>query len=98
MIVKVKVLQNWFDVASIYTGDASNAYPLAFYNNSSITDDLQSGQEVEIPNTIAINQKNKKYLEARNLQPATGLTLEQTQYDKPLGIGEMVINSSFIVR
>ncbi|OWP84353.1 hypothetical protein BWK59_05885 [Flavobacterium davisii] len=98
MTVKVKVLQNWFDLASIYTGDASNAYQLAFHNNSSITDDLQSGQEIEIPNNITINQKDKKYLHARNLQPATGLTLEQKEYDKPLGIGEMVINSSFIVR
>lgn len=99
MTVTVLVLQSWFDLAIQHTGSVTNAYKIAFANGErSITDNPVSGEKIVIPDTVVIFKKEIEYLKGKTAIPATGLTLaELEQFKPPVGIGTMIIGSTFIV-
>lgn len=96
--VKVLSGQSLFDIANQYTGDAINTYPIAKANGKSITDDLNVGEIIIIPNEVVIASRELKYLTSLEIKPATGITLEHGTILTPeLGIGTMAIETTFIV-
>lgn len=92
------VLQTWFDIAIQYTGDATNAFVIAANNNSAITDTPVAGATILIPADVVINNKEVKYLDSKEMIPATGITKDGLEEISPtLGIGTMAIGTTFIV-
>lgn len=94
---KVFDKQSWFDVAIYLFGDASKAMDLALLNQASITDDLISGQLIFYDDL----EKNKLVINSMSSNqsiPATAINKlkmnESVVFD---GIGEMIIESTFIV-
>lgn len=99
MTVTSLVLQTWFDIANQHTGSVMNAYTIAFANGGrSITDDITPGEQIIIPDGIPILKKEVQYLENKKAIPATGITSADLEAINPtLGIGTMIIGSTFIV-
>ncbi|WP_163401404.1 hypothetical protein [Flavobacterium fluviatile] len=99
MTATVLVLQSWFDLAIQHTGNVTNAFALALANGErSVTDDPVSGEQIVIPDSMTIYKKEVDYLKSKTAIPATGITQDQLeQFKPPVGIGTMVINSTFIV-
>lgn len=97
--MKVKALQSWFDISILYTGTANNAFEIAKANNKSVTDDPKVNDEIIIPSEIKIESKIIQYYNAREIEPATGLSINDINIiTKPDGIGYMKIGSTFLVR
>ncbi|EKT3967120.1 hypothetical protein [Flavobacterium psychrophilum] len=95
----VLVLQSWFDISTLYTGNALNAFAIANANNRSVTDDLVPGEILDIPSNLLIDNKVLQYYEARLIVPATGFTKENIELFNPqLGIGKMAIGLTCIIR
>ncbi|MDN3671515.1 hypothetical protein QWY99_22190 [Flavobacterium branchiarum] len=99
MTVTVLVLQSWFDLAVQHTGSVMNAYELALANGDrSVTDDPISGEQIIIPSNITILKKETVYLKSKTAILATGITKGQLdQLTPPIGIGTMIVGSTFIV-
>lgn len=93
------VLQSWFDISIKHTGNVLNAFDIALANDQSITDKIDVNAIIVIPDNLLLNNKELQYYNARNINPATGLTLtnENMVIGKEIGIGAMVIGSTFIV-
>lgn len=90
--------QSLFDIAIQYTGDVINTYALALANGKSVTDKLTVGELIVIPDGLVIATKEMKYLSSLEIVPATGVTKDQESVLIPdLGIGTMVIGSTFII-
>lgn len=90
----VKQGQSFLDKVTQLTGNYENAIAAAILNNRSITD------TVAISETINVNGvTNKRVLEFFNQtsEPATVLTMAQIDAIENIGIGEMIIGSTFIV-
>ena len=85
--------QSLFDIAIQTTGDASAAFELAVANGISITDELETGQELT-PVNMAVKEITGYYAN-RRLKPATGLTEMEIPID---GIDFMGIEIDFIIR
>ncbi len=91
--------QTWSDVSILATGTADYAFAIALANGLSVTDKLVSGSSIHIPEGLEIQSRDLQFYQARNLAPATGVTLaEMPLLDTDPGIGEMIIGTSFIVR
>ena len=93
-----KVLQGQtiFDVALIYFGDISKFWQIAQANNLNITDELQSGTIIQIPN-LTIDSDSKKianYFQTRNalLPIATNAQLSVSE-----GIENWAIEYDFVI-
>lgn len=90
--------QSLFDIAIQYTGDVINTYAIALANSKSITDKLNTGETIFIPNALTKATRELKYLNSLGIIPATGITVDQDSVLIPeLGIGTMTIGSTFIV-
>ena len=72
--MKVTVLdrQSSFDIAVQALGSTEAAFSLALLNNLSVTDDLETGQELILP--VGTNKEIVSYYTSRRLKPATGIT------------------------
>ena len=70
--IKVSENQSLLDFSIQTAGDASAAFALALANDISITDELQTGQEL-IPAGMAAKEITDYYTN-RKLKPATGIT------------------------
>jgi hypothetical protein len=71
MIVRAADRQTFYDLAIQYTGVAENAAAIALTNGRSPTDDLEAGEEMEIPDGLPVKQEIADYYAARKLIPAT---------------------------
>ncbi|GIZ10291.1 hypothetical protein [Flavobacterium sp. UMI-01] len=99
MKVTALILQSWFDIAIRYTGSATNAFAIAFDNGFSVTDDIAPGQTILIKDSIPISNKEVSFFTSKEIIPATGInSIDLEIISPPLGIGEMRIGSTFIVR
>jgi hypothetical protein len=100
MTVTALVLQTWFDIAVYHTGSVGNAYAIAFANGGrSVTEDPEPGEQIIIPIELSILKKEVQYLENKKAIPATAITVGELEIINPeLGIGQMAIGSTFIVR
>lgn len=90
--------QTWFDVANYLFGDASKAVELSLFNNQNITEDLKAGQIIIYQSEV---EKNKLVIQsmAQNKSiPATAIDELTINIPVDHGIGEMAIESTFIVR
>ena len=92
--MKLRVLdrQSIFDLAVQALGSVEAAFALALENGLSLTEDLTAGQPV-----IIAGEKSKAiadYYTAKQLKPATGITLEEQKQE---GIDFWGIEFDFIV-
>lgn len=76
--------QNLFDLAIQHCGSLEAAFDLAIANDLSLTDDLQAGQELDLP--AVQNAQVVQYYSVNRLQPATGIT--QDELNELLNTGE----------
>lgn len=85
--------QTIFDIALQYCGNADGALETAIMNELSLTDQLQPGQVLTLPD-LPGNRAMAQYYSVNAIQPATGLTHTETP---PGGISHMGIKIDFIV-
>ncbi|AVF49361.1 hypothetical protein OZ664_19820 [Elizabethkingia sp. HX WHF] len=84
--------QSLLDIAIQATGKAENAILIAVANNISITDDLEPGTELIIPD-VPMDLDVIAYYRAKNIQPATAIKTEEINY--PEGINYWEIEKNF---
>lgn len=94
--MKITVLhhQSLLDLALQHTGRVENAFELALANGLSLTDDVQAGERLELPQSIAQDADILAYYTAKHIQPATAIT---GQSEKLEGISYWAINQDFKV-
>ncbi|MFC4163994.1 hypothetical protein ACFOWU_10030 [Epilithonimonas zeae] len=68
--------QSLLDFAIQHTGNVLNAFDLSIANGISITDDLTVGMSLLIPETIVKDQEILDFYTAKNIKPATALTVD----------------------
>ncbi|PQL95207.1 hypothetical protein [Apibacter adventoris] len=98
--IKVLVGQSLINIACQYCGTAEAMPEIARINEIEYTQDLLPGMELKIPEKPEYVDKSiAKYFENRALYPATTIS---DKYINDLindqGIGEMIINQTFVVR
>lgn len=91
----VKQAQCFLDKVAHLTGDYENALEMAILNNASITDVLRIGDVVK-PAPVT-NKRVFGFFNPTN-EPATALTYQAIAEIDNEGIGEMIIESNFIVQ
>lgn len=97
-VVKVLNNQSLIDLSVQLTGTVVNVVRIARENNLSITDELSSGQIIQIPEGLPIDFKVLEFYKTKGLKPATGLTDKQKNVvDDCEGIGCWAIGFDFIV-
>ncbi|MBA4133341.1 MAG: hypothetical protein C0525_01320 [Flavobacterium sp.] len=74
---KVKVLkkQTFYDLSVQYFGTADYAFQIAFLNQKSVSTTLFGGEELVLP-VLTKDIKALQYFTARNIIPATGLSIQ----------------------
>ena len=95
MAVIVLHNQSLLDIAIQATGKAENAIFIAIANNISITDDLEPGSELIIPE-VSEDLDVKSYYRAKNVHPATAIRDKDINY--PEGINYWEIEKNFKVQ
>lgn len=95
MQVTVLHNQSLLDVCLQHTGSIEGVFELAMNNNLSITDDIQVGKILNLPEGITTDKDILNYYKAKNIQPATAI-IEQTE-EKLEGIGYWAIGVDFKV-
>ena len=89
--------QSLLDLAIQHTGSVENAFILALQNGKSLTDDLESGEALNLePTTINQNKDILSYYQSKKLQPATAVILPP-EAERLEGIGYWVIQTDFKV-
>ncbi|MGV4530512.1 hypothetical protein [Ornithobacterium rhinotracheale] len=89
--------QSLFDVCLMHTGSIAGIFELAEANNLSITDDVQAGACLELPQVITQDADILAYYQVKNIQPATGVSHTSNQINKLEGISYWAINQDFKV-
>ncbi len=90
--------QSLFDISIRYTGTIENAFKIAVANGLSLTDELQPGAQLIIPE-VEMNNDVVNYFAGKGIQPATGLTENDLLIAQTVqrGIGYMQIGKTFKV-
>ena len=97
MKITVRDRQNLWDLCLQYTGSLEGVFDLALANGLSLTDSLEAGQQLELPDGLETDPDIRTYFQDNDIVPATALTREQACYSH-LGIGEMYIGANFKLR
>ncbi len=92
--VKVKQGQSLLDIAVQYTGSVENAFSIALLNSISLADQLEINQELIVPEPT--NRSIVALFSDKNI-PASYKALTEAQLPETGGIGEMIIEQTFIV-
>ncbi len=71
--------QSLFDISIRHFGTVSAVFEIAVLNGLGITDTLEPGQKIEIPNKDFGNQEIVNYFLTNNIQPATALTVDNIE-------------------
>jgi hypothetical protein len=74
-MIKVLQGQTFFDIAIQELGSAEGAFELAVLNGLSVTDDLDPGQELQLP--AVVNRSISEYYANKGIKPATGFDSAQ---------------------
>lgn len=91
--------QSILDIAIQNNGTSVSAFELAFENGLSITEELTPGQGLEVSKSILIDTTIVAFFQNKNQIIATGFNNSENEDILPqLGIGTMIIGSTFIVR
>lgn len=95
--IKVSEGQTLKDVAVQYLGDATKAIGIAYLNKIELTDDIEIGTLLELPDNVEVEKmafvqflKNNKLIPASAIQQPTTVQLE--------GIGYWHIEDDFVVQ
>ena len=90
--------QSFLDLAIQHTGAVENTFAIAVANGLSLTDDLESGEALNLePTTINQNKDILSYYQSKKLQPATGVSHTGSSSLQLQGIGYWVISNDFKV-
>ncbi len=92
---KIKQGQSFLDKVTQLTGSYENALEMAILNNVGLTDDAFIEQEYQASKIT--NYGVVGFYKAHG-EPATNTLLAQNEVPKDFGIGEMQIETTFIVR
>ena len=95
---KVYENQTWFDIANHLYGDTSKAIDLANLNNQNVTEDLRPGQMIIYQSEIEKNILVIQSMAQNKSIPATAIDELTINVPVDYGIGEMAIESTFMVR
>jgi len=99
MTIKILHNQSLLDVSIYLFGTAIGVMSLAIANDISLTDDLEVGTILNVPENTDFGQRLiSEYFQNRNLKPATAINELEIIVPVDFGIGEMVIEESFIIR
>lgn len=99
MTIKILHNQTLLDISIYLFGTAIGAMSLAIANDISLTDDLEVGQVLKVPENSDFGQRLiAEYFQNKGLKPATAINELDVIVPVDLGIGEMVIEESFIIR
>lgn len=95
-MITILYSQSIIDIAIQEYGTAQASFQLAMANGLSITDKLTAGQKlVALVKPNYLNTDIQKYYKNKGIQPATAVAGYTEQENG--GIGEMIINQTFIV-
>lgn len=87
--------QSFLDLAIQHTGSVENVFAIAVANGLSLTDDLESGEALNLePTTINQNKDILSYYQSKKLQPATAVT-QLPEIERLEGIGYWAISVDF---
>ncbi len=93
--------QSLLDFAIQHTGNVTNAFEIAKANGLAVSDELEAGVELAIPETVVNDADVLQYYASRSIQPATAITTiiidgePETQLE---GISYWAIYDDFIVQ
>lgn len=91
--------QSLFDIAIRHTGTIENAFKIAVANGLSLTDELEPGAQLLIPEDVEMNNDVVSYFGAKGIQPATGFEYNDLEITPELeGISYWILNKTFIVQ
>ena len=93
---KIEQGQSFIDKVTQQTGSFENALEMALLNGKSITDDVVIGGTLiasAVTNRYVVN-----FLNTQNRAPATLAEIKASTSPLDVGIGEMAIETSFIIR
>jgi 5'(3')-deoxyribonucleotidase len=88
--------QSVLDCTLQQTGSLKKLFEFAVNNNTSITDELKAGNVFNFPEIDDTDIFN--YFNNKKIIPATALIDDSVNDTETLGIGAMIIETSFIVR
>lgn len=95
MMIKVLARQSLLDIADKHTGTVLSAFAISVANAVSLTDELEPGTELIIPNDLLLKDNYiLNYYKARQLWPATAIQMGQGP-EPPEGIGYWIIGKTF---
>ena len=90
MTIKVQENQTLFDIALQEYGTAEAVFALAYANNISITDILQTDTELTLPTGIPINNNAAEYYKKNNVKPASGTNDKFWKFIRPINVNGTV--------
>ncbi|AYO58181.1 hypothetical protein CO230_08640 [Chryseobacterium sp. 6424] len=88
--------QSLLDIAIQHTGSVMNAFAISAANGLSVSDVLEAGGVLQLPDNIAKNTDILNYYKAKKIQPATAFT-QTEKIEQHHGIGWMQIEKTFKV-
>ena len=94
--MKIRVLHNQslLDIADMHTGTVLSAFAISVANGISLTDELEPGSELIIPDDVLTDADIQGYYKAKQVRPATAL--QPGDSPEPLeGIGYWIIGRTF---
>lgn len=96
--MKIRVLHNQslLDIADMHTGTVLSAFAISVANGISLTDELEPGSELIIPDDVLTDADIQGYYKAKQVRPATAI--QPGEGPEPLeGIGYWTIGRTFVV-
>lgn len=79
--------QSLLDIAVQELGDISGIFELAEKTGLSLTEELEAGQEIELP-AFVTDKQVAAYYESKQIRPATAITIDSTSGS---GGGELLL-------
>lgn len=86
--------QSVLDATVQHLGNLEAAFDFCFKNGKNLTEDLFSNEVVEIPESLDQKADVSNYFAEKSIELATGFPLIE---EIEIGIGEMIIQQTFIV-
>jgi len=99
--MQIKILHNQtlLDISIYLFGTAIGAMSLAIANDISLTDDLEVGTVLQVPENTDFGQRLiAEYFQNKSLKPATGITTIEKEIETPSGIDYWAIEVDFVVQ
>lgn len=95
MEITVLPNQSILDVSLLHTGSVENAFEIAFKGGFSVSDDIEKGRLLIVPDTVKLNKQIITFNKMNQNIPATDIIAELIEI-KPLeGVGYWEIENNF---